>query len=27
MPSFFGYLAYSVGVLVPVWLVVSLVFF
>jgi len=27
MPSFFGYLAYSIAVLVPLFIAVSLVFF
>lgn len=27
MPGFFGYMAYSVGVLVPVFIVVTFVFF
>jgi hypothetical protein len=27
MPSFFGYMAYSFGVLVPLFVVVTLVFF
>ena len=27
MPSFFGYMAYSVGILLPLFVVVSLVFF
>jgi hypothetical protein len=27
MPSFFGYMAYSVGILLPIFMLVSLVFF
>jgi Na+/H+ antiporter NhaD/arsenite permease-like protein len=27
MPSFFGYMAYSVAILVPIFIVVTLVFF
>jgi Na+/H+ antiporter NhaD/arsenite permease-like protein len=27
MPSFFGYLAYSIGILLPLFLIVSVVFF
>jgi Na+/H+ antiporter NhaD/arsenite permease-like protein len=27
MPSFFGYMAYSVGILLPIFVLVSLVFF
>jgi hypothetical protein len=27
MPSFFGYMAYSVGILIPLFVVVTIVFF
>ena len=27
MPSFFGYMAWSVGILIPIFLLVTLVFF
>ena len=27
MPSFFGYMAYSLGILIPIFVVVTLVFF
>ena len=27
MPSFFGYMAYSVGVLIPIFIVVTFIFF
>jgi hypothetical protein len=27
MPSFFGYMLYSIGILIPIFLVLTLVFF
>jgi hypothetical protein len=27
MPSFFGYMAYSIGILLPLFLLVSIIFF